>query len=127
MKHLKYFENSEDGRKEIWEIDDQVSHLINNDTYILIMLKKIGMDDNSVKHFINYQLSGVKREMEKCKEYNREFYLYIEKVYNTSYTLGYTYFPIIRSKKWYNIQYEADHMGHIKVEDYELQTIKYNL
>ena len=87
MKHLKYFENSEDGRKEIWEIDDQVSHLINNDNYILIMLKKIGMDDNSVKHFINYQLSGIKREMEKCKEYNREFYLYIEKVYNTSYTI----------------------------------------
>ena len=34
MKHLKYFENSEDGRKEIWEIDDQVSHLINNDSSV---------------------------------------------------------------------------------------------
>ena len=54
MKYLKYFENSEDRRKEIWEIDDQFFDLMDNEDYVLEMLKRVGMDDRNIKAFMHW-------------------------------------------------------------------------
>lgn len=74
MKYLKYFENSEDNRKEVWEIDDQFFDLMDDDNYIRVMLKKVGMDDRNIDFFMNTYLpnlpsDGVKKGYYTFKRY----------------------------------------------------------
>ena len=140
MKYLKYFENSEDRRKEIWEIDDQFFDLMDNEDYVLEMLKRVGMDDRNIKAFMQFNLEPIKKQIKDVIEENqwnqedqwkkhkiKKLYLYFKKVYDIDYEQGYMYFPIIRNKPWEDIPDDCEFVRRIKIEDYELKANKYNL
>ncbi len=127
MKYLKYFENAEDRRKEIWEIDDQFSDLMDNDAYVLEMLKRVGMDDRNIKAFIQFNLNPMRENIKNAKEENKKLYLYFKKVYDNEYEQGYMYYPITRTKPWWEIPDDCDFIKRIKIEDYELVANKYNI
>ena len=140
MKYLKYFENSEDQRSDIWEIDDQFFDMMDNDNYVLEMLKRVGMDDKNIKAFMQFSLKSIIESIEKVKEENqwnqedkfkkhtiKKIYLYFKKVYDKEHDQGYMYYPIIRTTPWWDIPDDSDFVRRIKIEDYELKANKYNL
>jgi len=127
MKYLKYFEKLEHGRKEVWEIDDQFFDLMNDDNYVFEMLKRIGMDAKNIKVFKDFNISGIKQQIEEAKEDKTKLYLYFKKVYDIEYVQGYIYYPIIRTRPWENLPDDCDFKGHIKIEEYELQANKFNI
>jgi hypothetical protein len=140
MKYLKYFENSEDQRSEIWEIDDQFFDLMDNEAYVLEMLKRVGMDDRNIQAFMQFNLKPIQENIEKVKDENKwnqedkwkkhpikKLYLYFKKVYDIDYVQGYQYFPIIRTKPWWEIPDDCEFKRTIKVEDWELKVNKYNI
>ena len=127
MKYIKYFENLEDDRSEVWEIDDQFFDLMNDDDYVLEILKRIGMDDKYISNFKNFKLSDIREQIYKAKKEKRRLYLYFKKVYDIDYVQGYQYIPIVRTRHWENLPDDCDFVGHIRIEDYELKAKKYNL
>ena len=127
MKYIKYFENSEDGRSEIWEIDDQFPDLMDNDDYVVLVLEKIGMDDRNINNIMNQKIPNIRENFRKAKEQNRKLYLYFKKVYDIDYVQGYQYIPILRNKPWWEIPDDCEFKNRIKVEDWELKERKYNL